>query len=87
MDTIPWFSRATRFGGLGRAGDELNGSKAGNRDAGRFAPAKEATEALLWIGDDDSIVVYGDCTSQVGSSVLVEGDSRRKEGRRQDDTL
>lgn len=57
---MPWFSRATRFCGRGREGDELNGSKAGNRDAGRFTPAREATEALLGRGDDDSMTAVGE---------------------------
>ena len=63
FDTTPWFSRATRFWGRGREGDELNGSKAGNRDAGRFIPA---IEALLWRGDDDSIVFQGEYVCPIG---------------------
>jgi hypothetical protein len=39
-------SRATRFWGLGREGDELKGSKAGSRDAGRLTPAAGASELL-----------------------------------------
>lgn len=39
-------SRATRFWGLGREGDEDKGSKAGNRDAGRLMPAAGASELL-----------------------------------------
>lgn len=55
LETMPWFSRATRFCGRGRDGDELNGSKAGNRDAGRLRPAREANEAFLG-GDDESMI-------------------------------
>lgn len=40
-------SRATRFEGRGREGDELKGSKAGSREAGRFTPATGARELLV----------------------------------------
>ena len=40
-------SRATRFDGRGREGDELKGSKAGNREAGRFTPATGARTLLV----------------------------------------
>lgn len=46
-ETMPWFSRATRFCGRGSVGEELNGSKAGSNEAGRFTPATEAVELLL----------------------------------------
>lgn len=39
-------SRATRFWGRGREGDELKGSKAGNKDAGRFTPAAGPKDIL-----------------------------------------
>lgn len=54
IEARPWSSRATRFWGRGSEGDELNGSNAGNRDAGRFTPATEAVELLL--GGEDSMV-------------------------------
>lgn len=47
-------SRATRFWGRGRDGEELNGSNAGSNEAGRFTPATGATELLL--GGEDSMV-------------------------------
>lgn len=47
-------SRATRFWGRGRGGDELNGSKAGSREAGRLIPAAGAFELLL--GGEDSMM-------------------------------
>jgi hypothetical protein len=49
-------SRATRFCGLGREGDELKGSKAGSRDAGRLTPAAGASELLE---GDKSMIVEG----------------------------
>lgn len=52
---MAWSSRATRFCGRGREGEELNGSKAGNKDAGRFTPATGAAGPLL--GGDDSMVM------------------------------
>lgn len=54
IETMPWSSRATRFCGRGRVGEELNGSKAGSKDAGRFTPATGAIELLL--GGEDSMV-------------------------------
>lgn len=46
-------SRATRFEGRGREGDELKGSKAGSREAGRFMPATGA-RALL-VGEESMV--------------------------------
>lgn len=48
-------SRATRFCGRGRDGEELNGSNAGSKVAGRFMPATETAELFLG-GEDDSML-------------------------------
>lgn len=53
---MPWLSRAIRFCGRGREGDELNGSKAGNKDAERFTPTTEAVALLL--GGEDSMMLW-----------------------------
>lgn len=50
-------SRATRFCGRGRDGEELNGSNAGSKVAGRFMPATETAELFLG-GEDDSMLWY-----------------------------
>lgn len=70
-------SRATRFCGRGREGDELNGSKAGSRDAGRFTPATGATELLL--GEDSMVQdtrLEDDDQQTFGQILSKEGDLR-----------
>jgi len=60
-------SRATRFWGLGREGDELKGSKAGNRDAGRLTPAAEASELL----DGERSMIVEWCQFHTSSYLLA----------------